>query len=278
MQKAPYRMIASGIGDLYSKPVSNADWRLGAELTGSFYSPIVMEIVDAGNSLLQGIPERLPQRDADAVGRLTGAVMLSGIGMQAAGSSGPASGGEHLVSHYLDMTAEAAGEAHDFHGCQVAVGTMVTASLYERLLALDPRSIDVEAAVSRLPSWEDYQAIVQTRFGSLVPAVLPHARESHPRPDQLRARLTHLVERWDDISVKVGTTLRPADEMAAELTRAACPVHFDAIGVGPEKARMAVVHARDIRGRYTILHLLWDLGLLERWGAEAAARWARAGG
>ena len=92
MRNAPYRMIASGIGDLYSKPVSNADWRLSYRLNDSFFSPIVMEIVDAGNTLLEGVAPRLPDRNFETVANLTGAVMLSGLGMQAAGSSGPASG------------------------------------------------------------------------------------------------------------------------------------------------------------------------------------------
>jgi len=38
MRNAPYRMIASGIGDLYSKPVSNADWRLSYRLNDCFFS------------------------------------------------------------------------------------------------------------------------------------------------------------------------------------------------------------------------------------------------
>ena len=90
---APYRMIASGIGDLYSKPVSNADWRLAHRLLDQPHSSIVMEIVEAGSALLDGVAERLPARDLDAVAKLAGALMLSGLAMQAAGNSGPASGG-----------------------------------------------------------------------------------------------------------------------------------------------------------------------------------------
>ena len=36
------------------------------------------------------------------------------------------------------MTSVAFGESHDFHGCQVAVGTIVTSRLYEYLAAQDP--------------------------------------------------------------------------------------------------------------------------------------------
>jgi glycerol-1-phosphate dehydrogenase [NAD(P)+] len=268
LAQAPYRMIASGLGDLYSKPVSNADWRLSYRLNDTFFSPIVMEIVDAGNALLDGVAPRLPSRDIEAVARLTGAIMLSGLGMQAAGSSGPASGGEHLVSHYLDMTAKASGEAHDLHGCQVAVGTVITASLYDRLKAVHPASIDVSNCVNRLLPWPKYANIIQSRFGPLTDAVMQHAEPSYPTKEQLESRLSRLVEDWEDIMDWVGETLRPPEALTSELVSADCPVQFPQIGVSKSRAIRAVIHSKDIRNRYTVLHLLWELGLLEPWATE----------
>lgn len=263
MAAAPYRMIASGIGDLYSKPVSNADWRLSHRLLDSGYSTIVMEIVDAGSALLDGVAPRLASRDEDAVARLTGALMLSGLAMQAAGSSGPASGGEHLVSHYIDMTSAAFGESHDFHGCQVAVGTIVTSRLYAWVRAMSPASIDIDARVAALPTWDEWQEELRRRFGKLAPAVLPHAKKMYPDAAQLRNRLQRLVDQWDDLHAWVGETLRPAEDLASELQSAQCPVTFPEIDVTRERAHRAIVHAKDIRARYTILHLAADLGVLE---------------
>ena len=269
---APYRMIASGIGDLYSKPVSNADWRLAHRLLDQPHSSIVMEIVEAGSALLDGVAERLPARDLDAVAKLAGALMLSGLAMQAAGNSGPASGGEHLISHYIDMTSVAFGESHDFHGCQVAVGTIVTSRLYEYLAAQDPAGFDIEARVAALPSWEEKSAAIDRDFGPLAPAVREHARKIHPTPEALRARLTRLRDNWDSIIADVSTTLRPSSELEAELISAQCPTRFPEIGVARERARRAVVLSRDIRARFTILHLAADLGLLEPFADLEMAR------
>ena len=260
---APYRMIASGIGDLYSKPVSNADWRLAHRLLDQPHSSIVMEIVEAGSALLDGVAARLPERDPDAVARLAGALMLSGLAMQAAGTSGPASGGEHLISHYIDMTSVAFGESHDFHGCQVAVGTIVTSRLYEFVAAQDPRSIDIDARIAALPTWEQKSAELDRDFGPLAPAVREHARKIHPTPEALRARLERLVTNWDSIIADVSTTLRPSADLEAELVSAECPTRFPEIGVTRERARRSIVLSRDIRARFTILHLAADLGLLE---------------
>jgi glycerol-1-phosphate dehydrogenase [NAD(P)+] len=194
--------------------------------------------------------------------------MLSGLAMQAAGSSGPASGGEHLISHYLDMTAERDGEPHDFHGCQVAVGTVVTAALYARLRTLDPASIDVGSAVDRLLPWEEYAKILDRRFGTLAESVRDHAQGAYPTRAELADRLRRLVDEWDQIMPWVFETLRSPEDLAAELDSAECPTRFDQIGVSHARALRCVRHCKDIRNRYTILHLLWELGLLDDLGRE----------
>ena len=269
MAAAPYRMIASGIGDLYSKPVSNADWRLSSRLLGTAHSDIVMELVNAGAAVLEGVAPLLPSRDPDAVGRLTGALMLSGLAMQAAGSSGPASGGEHLVSHYIDMTSIAHDLPHDFHGCQVAVGTVTTSRLYEEVRALDPAQFDIDALVSAHLEWDAYEPILRDRFGELADAVIAHAKKMYPSRSELRSRLETLIAEWDSIMADVSTTLRPSAELEAELRSADCPTRFDEINVLHHRALDSIRFSKDIRARYTILHLASELGVLD----EFAARW-----
>ena len=283
MAHAPYRMIASGIGDLYSKPVSNADWRLSHRLLGTGHSDIVMELVDAGAKLLEGVAPHLPSRDPSAVANLTGALMLSGLAMQAAGNSGPASGGEHLISHYVDMTSIAHDLPHDFHGCQVAVGTVTTSHLYEAVRALDPRALNVEHLAADHLEWSDYEVVLRKRFGALSDAVLKHAKKLYPSQAQVHQRLRTLTENWDDIFADVATTLRPSAELRLSSTAPQCPTAFPQIGVAQDRALDSVRYSKDIRARYTILHLASELGVLddmaERWvgaqfvGSERGSEW-----
>lgn len=269
MAQSPQRMIASGLGDLISKPVSNADWQLSATLNGSFHSAEAMKVIELGASMLDGVAPKLLARDREAVAGLTGSLMVSGLAMSIAGSSSPASGGEHLISHYIDMTAHAFDQPYDFHGCQVGVGTLTTARFYELLAALDPAQIDVEARLSALPAWEDYDALLRERFGSLYDAVVKHARAGYPSKDELKARLTTLKARWPEVLEKVGQTLRPMRAIEEELLSAQAPVRYAQLDVDPERAYNAIVHCKDIRNRYTILHLAWELGLIETWAKDA---------
>lgn len=269
MAEAPYRMICSGLGDLMSKPVSNSDWRLSARLKGTHHSPAAMEIIEHGARALEGVAEKLPERDRQATRGLLESLMLSGIAMSVAGSSSPASGGEHLISHFIDMTAYAFEKPHDFHGCQVGVGTLTTAFLYEKLQALDPDDIDVDARVAALPTWEEYEPVLRERFGPLFDAVVKHAKPGYPTPDELQARLGQLVAEWDKVVEEVRATLRTEASLEAELRAAECPVRFAELDVDKDRARRAIAHSKDIRNRYTILHLAWELGVLDEWADEA---------
>ncbi|MFB6372630.1 MAG: iron-containing alcohol dehydrogenase [Bradymonadaceae bacterium] len=172
MAKAPARMICSGLGDLLSKPVSNSDWAVSARLNDTPHSAEAMEIIEAGAEALDGVAPKLPDRDREAVGGLVRSLMLSGIAMSVAGTSSPASGGEHLISHYIDMTAHAFDQPHDFHGCQVGVGTLTSAMIYEKLQAFDPATLDIDARVAALPDWSDYET-----------GTAPCTRPSSPTPN-----------------------------------------------------------------------------------------------
>jgi glycerol-1-phosphate dehydrogenase [NAD(P)+] len=269
LAEAPARMIQSGLGDLVSKPVSNSDWLLSAELNGTYHSADAMEVIEAGARCLDGVAQRLPSRDREAIGGLTASLMLSGLAMRIAGSSSPASGGEHLISHYIDMTAHTFDLPHDFHGCQVGVGTLTTALFYERLLEMNPEDIDLDECARRHVPWAEYREILRERFGPLFEAVARFAEPGYPSRAELCQRVGQLVARWPEITAKVGRTLRTRKEIEKELHDAGCPLRFSDLGVTKERARRAIVESKDIRNRYTILHLAWELGTLETWADEA---------
>ena len=46
------------------------------------------------------------------------------------------------------------------------------------------------------------------------------------------------------------------------------PTKLAQIGVDKEMARQAILYAKELRDRYTVLQLLWDLGELENFANE----------
>ena len=104
---APRILTLSGVGDLVAKFTAVRDWKLAFHATG--------EPVDDFAALLSdgSIHAYLshPAFDLEGIRLLATALMLNGIAMEICGSSRPASGSEHLISHALDATSRPAAAA-----------------------------------------------------------------------------------------------------------------------------------------------------------------------
>ncbi len=120
-QTAPLALWHSGVGDLAAKLTAIADWKLAFHQRGTPVNDFAALLSDA--TVMQFIGR--PNRDLEGIQRLATALMLNGIAMQVAGSSRPASGSEHLISHALDSLS-----SHPrLHGLQVGVATYLVSLL-----------------------------------------------------------------------------------------------------------------------------------------------------
>jgi len=263
LQAAPLELVAAGLGDLESKPTSTADYRLGGRICGAYYCPAPEGVVLDAEARVAEASGGLKRRDPEALARLTEALMLSGISMKLAGSSSPASGGEHLISHYWDMTAPEENRVEGWHGAQTGVATIVTAALYDFLKKMDPKDIDVDALVAAHRPFDELQESIRERHGRLAEEVLQEFAMKHPTADQLRERLAMIKAGWEALWTDVGTTLRPPERIRKILSAAGAPVTMRGLGLGSGHLRRAFSAAREIRNRYTVLDLAADLGVLE---------------
>jgi glycerol-1-phosphate dehydrogenase [NAD(P)+] len=127
--RAPADSVRAGLGDLIANPLALRDWALAAERgledTNERAWDLSVESFQMIEPFLDG--DSPPGgRDPRLLRRLADALALSGMAMICAGSSRPASGGEHEVSHAMDHRY--GGRA--LHGAQVAFGCIVSVALY----------------------------------------------------------------------------------------------------------------------------------------------------
>ena len=119
IKHAPESMIYSGVGDLISKITAVYDWQFeeahGKAEVNDFAAMIAKKSV---NSIAR-MEIRKDIHDDFFLKELVDSLTMSGISMEIAGNSAPASGSEHLISHYLDSFAE----KPQLHGLQVGVAT-----------------------------------------------------------------------------------------------------------------------------------------------------------
>jgi len=120
-QRAPLTLWHSGVGDLSAKFTAVSDWKLAFQRRGVPVNDLAALISDA--SVFQFIAN--PSPDEQGIQLLATALMLNGIAMEIAGSSRPASGSEHLISHALDMT----GARPRLHGLQTGTAAYLVSSL-----------------------------------------------------------------------------------------------------------------------------------------------------
>ena len=131
LANAPLDMIVAGAGDLIGKHTSLLDWKLARDLKGEKYDAEIVARMEKALSLGMESAKKLVLRDSAAVETLIDGLLLSGIEMQRAGNSRPASGSEHHISHYLEMKGEEMGKDFAPHGVKVALGCLVSAAMYK---------------------------------------------------------------------------------------------------------------------------------------------------
>jgi glycerol-1-phosphate dehydrogenase [NAD(P)+] len=141
---APASLWWSGVGDLAAKVTAVADWKLAYHATGEPVDDFAALLSDA--TVSQFLAQ--PTHDDEGMRLLATALMLNGISMAVCGSSRPASGSEHLISHALDAIARRPA----LHGLQVGVATYLVSRLQGQGTAR------IAEAFDRTGFWEGIRA------------------------------------------------------------------------------------------------------------------------
>ncbi len=274
LRDAPPEMSAAGYADLMSKIPAGADWILADLLDLDPIEPVAWDMVQAGLRRWVGAPEQLQQGDAQAFEALFEGLTMSGFAMQAIRKSRPASGADHLLSHIWDMQYHRDAQGHSVsHGFQVALGSLASIALMERFFAKDIPKLDIDAVCRKRQSWDARAADILKAFGenAISQRAIEESRAKFADHEELRARLTRLVSKWDEMRARVQAQLFPYAEFRAMLAAAACPVTPQQIHLSRERFRETFRLAQMIRNRYTILDLAYETGLLEECVEEILA-------
>jgi glycerol-1-phosphate dehydrogenase [NAD(P)+] len=126
ISKAPYRMLAAGCADVISNETAVLDWELAHRLKNEEFSSFAAVLAKSAADLIMDHADVIKPGLEEAAWIVVKSLVVSGVSMAVAGSSRPASGAEHLLSHMLDRVAP----DRAMHGEQVGVGTIVMMNLH----------------------------------------------------------------------------------------------------------------------------------------------------
>jgi glycerol-1-phosphate dehydrogenase [NAD(P)+] len=124
--RSPYRLIASGCGDVVAKYTAVRDWKLAHRIKNEYYGDYAAELALMSSRLVIKNANEIKRLSDPGVSTLVEALISCGVAMSIAGTSRPCSGSEHLFSHALSMIAPKPA----LHGEQCGIGAIMCAYLH----------------------------------------------------------------------------------------------------------------------------------------------------
>lgn len=244
IENAPFEMTAAGFGDTIAKFQSNCDWIMNHFLFDEYYCEFCASLIDGIEQKLQN-PEDIRARKPDAIATLFEALFCSGLAMTLVGTSAPASGGEHLLSHTLDMASFVQGREYDLHGRQVGLGVILSSLLYEHILQRD------RLQLGDLPDDIDETFWKQPH---VIEAVREQYQQKQQSIKQVKDKLSDPAQ-WQILRNKLKKAVRTPQQIKQWLTQAGAACRPEDIGCSQDQLSEAIAHMHEIRKRFTIVDL-----------------------
>lgn len=263
LRNAPMKLMVSGLGDMIAKYVSICEWRIAHLITGEYYCEEIAGLVRGALKRCVDNASGLLDREEAAVQAVFEGLVIGGVAMNYAGLSRPASGVEHYISHVLDMRAVEFGTPMELHGIQCAIGTVIAVKLYEKLKAVTP---DRQKALAHAAHFDlsDWHGQLRAFLGKGAQSMITlEKKEGKYDPQLHKARLEVILRNWDGILKIMEEELPTSSELGTLLETIGAPRTLAEIGIDEELLPMIFRATKDIRDKYVLSRLAWDLGVID---------------
>ena len=245
---APIDMIKAGYGDIIGKFSALNDWKLSKCINDEYFCNYIynltIEQIDRTLKLASGILER----NEKSIKTLMEALVIIGILMSFAGSSRPASGSEHHLSHFFEITGIINGEEYFPHGIDVAYSTVITAQIREKILA------------DKFPSkiFRDTREIYESKIKSVYKQAADGCIKLQDKVGNYdNDRINIYLEKETEIR-KILEEMPASEDISDMLSLVGLDIKEFFSLYGKEKIEKAILYAKDLKDRYTVLWINYD--------------------
>ena len=161
------------------------------------------------------------------------------------------------------MRGLAFGTSTDFHGIQCGIATLIAAKVYEQVKDTVPNR---ERALEYVKNFD-----IEKWNESLLKFVGPGAQsmialekiENKYSVSKHKSRFEKIIANWDKILKIIGEEVIPSKEVEKILDAIGAPKTCTEIGIDKETLPMTFKASKDIRDKYVLSRLCWDLGILD---------------
>lgn len=239
--KAPYRLTASGIGDMLGKYISLADWKSAPLLVKEDFCERIYSMTKKAVEDVRANLPAIHAGDTDAYETLMSSLLLSGLAMQMWGDSRPASGSEHHLSHFWEMgIVNSTPDA--LHGEKVGVGLLCALRFYEKITQLG----NIEAKLA--PYGGMPLPVMRKKLGVFYEDIL-----KENQPDILRGITIDKVAESFPALKGIIAGLPNARKLRPFMQAAGCATTMEEIGLSRDIIPDSILLAPFIRRRLTIM-------------------------
>ena len=261
LKTAPIKMLQAGLGDMLAKYVSIAEWRIAYEVVGEYYCERVAELIRGALKKCVDNAKGLLNREDEAIKAVFEGLVIGGVAMAFAGVSRPASGVEHYLSHVWDMRGLEFKTKVDLHGIQCAIGTLIASKLYEYVISISP---DKQKALESVKEFNylNWSNQLKQFLGKSADAMIAlEKKEQKYDVNKHENRLNVILAKWDKIVEIIKEEIPTSKEIEFILDLIGAPKSIGEIGIDCDLF-MAFASSKDIRDKYVLSSLCWDLGIL----------------
>ena len=248
LREAPMEMIRSGYADIIGKYSALCDWKLSALINGEYLCPYVYDLVMEKTNAIRAAAKALTERDPAAIGELMEVLVLIGACLTLLSTTRPGSGSEHHLSHYFEITGLIENKPYFLHGTDVGYSTVVTAALREEICALDEPHFTHPSADFRKTR---YREIYKKSWQEVWDLQVEAGRYDRPMDEVYR-------QNWDRVK-EILSECPSAEEIRTMLTDVGFDLAAFEAMYGREKIQNGIWFAKDLKDRYSVLWLYYDL-------------------
>lgn len=260
---APVKMMLSGLGDMIAKYISLCEWRISNLITGEYYCEEIAELVRKSLKKCMDNADGLLKRDENAVNAVFEGLVICGVAMKFAGLSRPASGIEHYLSHIWDMRGAEFNTPVELHGIQCAVGTLIALKLYEKIKNISP---DKEKALEYVQNFDyvEWSKTLRNFLGRSAESMIAlEEKEQKYNIEKHKERIQVIFDNWDNIKQIMDEELPTYKYMKKLFEQLGMPTSMKEIGIDEKLLPTTFKATKDIRDKYVLSRLCWDLGICD---------------
>ena len=249
LKNAPMEMIKAGYGDIIGKYSALNDWELSRIVNGEYFCQYIYDITYQMIEKTLDCASGITSRDEDAIKSLTEALVVVGIMMSFATNSRPASGSEHHLSHFFEITGIVKNEPYLAHGIDVAFSTIETARIREKLCKTK------FGATQYKEDYCSYTENINRLYGSVAEGCINLQKRLGTYE---RERASIYLE--NEAEIKKILKKMPSGKEIEDILGLVGLDYSEYISLyGRQKIDDAIKYAKDLKDRYTVLWLNYDL-------------------